>query len=196
MDNDLIRIRLATEEDAGQIRRIYEPYVAGTAVSFEYAVPTVDEMRERIRNTLKEYPYLVVVENGRIVGYTYASAFHSRQAYKHSVELSIYLEPGAQRRGLGRRLYDELAALLVRQNVFMVYACITYTDRSSDAHLSDRSIRFHESCGFRRIGSHPGCGYKFDSWYGIVWMEKLIADKPEHPEPFIPFPAIRGEGLQ
>lgn len=86
-----MKIRVATEEDAESIQRIYAPYVENTAVTFEYDVPSVDEFRRRIANTLKEYPYLVAVEQERMVGYAYASSFHARAAYKHTAEVSIYL---------------------------------------------------------------------------------------------------------
>ncbi len=84
-----MEIRIAAIDDAEAIREIYAPYVLNTAVSFEYEVPSVEEFRERIKNTLAVYPYLVAVENGAVVGYAYAGVFHARAAYKHCVELYI-----------------------------------------------------------------------------------------------------------
>jgi L-amino acid N-acyltransferase YncA len=76
-----ITIRPVTEADAEKLLSIYAPYVTDTFVTYEYTVPTVEEFRERIRNTLQAYPYFAAVENGRIIGYAYASAFHPRRAY-------------------------------------------------------------------------------------------------------------------
>ena len=74
-------IRIVTPEDAPALVEIYAPYVENTAITFEYLVPTVEEFAERIRNTLKRYPYLAAEENGQLLGYTYASAFKGRAAY-------------------------------------------------------------------------------------------------------------------
>ena len=179
-------IRMATPADAEAIYQIYVPYVRNTAISFEITVPTLDEFRERIRKTLSEYPYLVAEENGKIVGYAYASAFHGREAYRHTAETSLYVERSMRRRGVGRALYAELEKACVKQNIFVLYACVTTTDRADDRYLNDDSIRFHERVGYRLIGRHENCGYKFDRWYGIAWLEKQIAERPEHPEPFRP----------
>ena len=73
-------IRLASVDDAEEILAIYAPYVLDTAITFEYDVPEIGEFRSRIKTTLKNYPYLVAVEEGRIVGYAYAGAFRKRAA--------------------------------------------------------------------------------------------------------------------
>ena len=91
-----ITIRPVTEADAEKLLAIYAPYVTDTFVTYEYTVPTVEEFRERIRNTLQAYPYFAAVENGRIIGYAYASAFHPRRAYLWSAEATVYLERGVR----------------------------------------------------------------------------------------------------
>ena len=93
-----MNIRSASPDDAERLLEIYAPYVAETASSFEYDVPTVEEFRGRIENTLLKYPYLVADEDGRAVGYCYAGRFHSREAYLHSVEVSIYIDRNYRRR--------------------------------------------------------------------------------------------------
>ena len=84
-----IQIRSAAPADAPALLAIYAPYVTDTFVTYEYTVPTVEEFRERIRNTLQAYPYFAAVENGRIIGYAYASAFHPRRAYLWSAEATL-----------------------------------------------------------------------------------------------------------
>ena len=179
-------IRLAAPDDAEALLAIYAPYVRDTAVTFEYAVPSPAEFRNRIVSTLRNYPYLVYEENGRIAGYCYAGAFHTREAYKHTAETSVYVADGAHGRGIGRALYEKLEEMLIRQNVYTLYACVTCAERY-DGRLPDTSLRFHERMGYKRIGFHENCGYKFDSWYSVQWLEKRIAERPAHPEPFIPF---------
>ncbi len=185
-----IQIRPATADDAEEILAIYAPYVRNTAVTFEYDVPDIQSFRNRMEGILREYPYLVAAENGKILGYAYAASFHSRAAYKHTAEVSVYLNEECRRKGIGRQLYQELENRLTSQNVFALYACITSTDRGDDPFLTDGSIRFHKKMGYRTIGEHHLCGYKFDRWYSVFWMEKVIADRPEKPEPFIPYPEL------
>lgn len=181
-----MEIRIATAEDAKAIREIYAPYVLNTAVSFEYEVPSVDEFRKRIINTLAVYPYLVAVDNGVIVGYAYAGAFHARAAYSHCVELSIYVSQDHRGRGAGRSLYQKLEELLIRQNVYSVHACIAVPD-GEDEHLTDDSEKFHSKMGFETAGRHERCGYKLGKWYSIIWMDKVICTRPDNPPEFIPF---------
>lgn len=182
-----MRIRPASVDDAEEILAIYAPYVRNTAVTFEYDVPDIQSFRNRMDGILQEYPYLVAEENGKILGYAYAASFHSRAAYKHTAEISVYLKEACRHKGIGGQLYQELEKRLISQNVFVLYACITSTDRQDDPFLTDGSIRFHEKMGYRKIGEHHLCGYKFDRWYSVIWMEKAIADRPEKPEPFTPF---------
>ena len=84
-----ILIRVACEDDAEALLEIYAPYVRDTAVTFEYDAPSAAEFRDRIRNTLKKYPYLAAEKSGKIIGYAYAGGFHARAAYNWAVETSI-----------------------------------------------------------------------------------------------------------
>lgn len=182
-----MKIRVATAEDAKSIQRIYAPYVERTAVTFEYDVPCIDDFQQRIINTLKEYPYLVAIEQEKIIGYAYAGSFHSRAAYRHSAEVSIYINENWHKKGVGKQLYQELEKRLIQQNVFILYACIAATERDNDENLTDSSICFHKKMGYTIVGKHNLCGYKFDKWYSMIWMEKLIVDRTERPNAFIPF---------
>ena len=154
-------IRLASVDDAEEILAIYAPYVLDTAITFEYDVPEIGEFRSRIETTLKNYPYLVAVEEGRIVGYAYAGVFRKRAAYQHSAEMSIYIDQRYRQHGIGSSLYLELEKQLVRQNVFSLYAGVTTSDRPDDAYVTDGSICFHERMGYTKIGEYRLCGYKF-----------------------------------
>ena len=190
-----IRIRPAEERDIPAMLAVYAPYVEETAVSFEYAVPSPEEFRARLARVQGFYPWLVAEQEGRVLGYAYASRFHPRAAYDWSVEVSIYLGRQERGRGLGRQLYEALEAMLRAQNVLSAYACIAHTE-APDEYLDHASIRFHERMGYRLTGTFPNCGYKFGRWYGMVWMEKRLvpADAPEslHPAPVVAFSSMSG----
>ncbi len=189
MNEDHIRIRTASPEDAAELLAVYAPYVEKTAITFEYDVPSPAEFRERIERTLRRYPYLVAEENGAILGYAYLGPFVGRAAYDHSAEISIYLREDMRGQGLGRRLYALLEDIAKAQHILNLYACIGYP-RQEDAHLTKHSVLFHEHLGYTQAGSFRACGYKFGTWYDMVWMEKVLREHPAHPAPVIPFPEL------
>lgn len=95
-----LTFRVAKPNDAKEILNIYAYYVKNTAITFEYEVPSEEEFRQRIENTLKKYPYILAIENDQIVGYGYAGAFYGRAAYDWSCEMTIYLSQNAQKKEL------------------------------------------------------------------------------------------------
>ena len=181
MDN--FEIRIARPEDAEALLKIYRPYVERTAVSFECAVPSVEEFRGRIERTLEKYPYLLAEHDGEILGYAYAGAPWERAAYRWCAESSVYLAPEARGRGVGKALYQALEDILRRQGYRTRYALVT-TD-------NEASIGFHEAIGFVRRAFFPNCGYKLGTWHGVVWLEKQLAP-PDAPTSF-PEPWCREE---
>lgn len=175
MREEEVIIRAALEEDAQELLEIYAPYVLGTAITFEYEVPSLQEFAGRIRHTLKKFPYLVAVRDGSILGYAYVSPFKARPAYDWAVETSIYIRTDMRRRGIGKRLYEKLEDILKVQNILNMNACIGYP-AEEDAHLTKDSVIFHEHLGYRMVGEFRQCGYKFHTWYNMVWMEKHIGE--------------------
>jgi len=177
MENDYI-IRKASVIDAPAILAIYKPYILKTAITFEYTVPELLEFEDRIRNVLKKYPYIVAERTGTIVGYAYVGPFHNRAAYDWAVETSIYVDENLKHSGLGKRLYNALEDILKKQGILNVNACIAYPDSTSpkDKHLDKNSAEFHEHLGYRLVGEFHKCGYKFNRWYNMIWMEKFIGE--------------------
>ena len=171
-----MNIRTATPADAQALLAIYAPYVRETAVTFEAAdaVPSVEEFRTRIEETLRAYPWIVAECDGKVCGYAYAHRFRERAAYDWAAEPSIYVAPHAQGAGAGRALYTELERLLALQGVQTLIACITCTNRADDPYLTDASIHFHARMGYREAGRIERCGFKFGRWYDICWMQKHI----------------------
>ncbi len=180
------KIRIAKKEDASELLKIYAPYVEHTAVSFECAVPSIEDFEARIENTLKRYPYLVAELDGEIVGYTYAGAFKPRAAYDWSVETSIYVREDHKGSGIGKELYEALFEILAKQNIVNVNAAVAYV-QEEDEYLTHASYLFHEHVGFTSVANFKKCANKFGRWYDLVWLEKSIGKHRNDPEPIIPF---------
>ena len=194
INSEAIRLRIATIDDAKELLDIYAPYVTQTAISFEYDVPSLEEFRSRITDTLKKYPYLVAEKDGEILGYTYTHAFVGRAAYDWSVETTIYLKANSMKMGIGRMLYEALERISGAQNILNMNACIGYPD-TEDEHLTMNSVHFHEHMGYRMVGLFHNSGYKFGTWYHMVWMEKIIGQHTPSPLPMIPFPELDREKI-
>lgn len=169
----MITIRNATMQDAECILEIYDYYVKNTAISFEYDTPSLDEFRGRMEKTMQRYPYLVILKDEHIEGYAYAGAFVGRMAYNWSCETTIYLDHNAQKCGMGRILYEALEKALHDMGILNLYACIGYPEHE-DEYLTTNSADFHTHMGYVKVGEFHKCGYKFDRWYNMIWMEKMI----------------------
>lgn len=170
-------VRDAVDDDMAAIQAIYAHYVTRSAASFEEVPPTIEEMKGR-RDALtgRGFPFLVAVEDGEVLGYTYAGPFRHRSAYRYTVEDSIYVAPFVVRRGIGRTL---LAALIER--------CTALGYRQMIAVIGDSanqgSIGVHRSLGFGQEGVLRGVGLKFGRWVDVVIMHRTLGGADDRPLP-------------
>ena len=161
-----MEIRLATLDDARGIAAIYRPYVQGTVISFELEAPDAVEMAARMRKVLAVAPWLVAEECGEILAYAYAGRHRERAAYQWSVDTSVYVRPGQQRRGLARLLYTELFARLFVQGYYTAFAGISLPNAAS--------VGFHTRFGFEPVGVYRKAGFKFGRWHDVGWWQKPL----------------------
>ena len=175
-----MEIRLATSDDAGWIAGIYAPYVRDTVISFEMAPPSAEEMARRIETTLQTYPWLVAEENGEPLGYAYASQHRTRAAYRWSCDVSVYVAPSAQRKGVGMQLYVRLLDMLAGQGFRNAFAGIALPNASS--------VGLHERLGFTHLGTYRDVGYKLGAWHDVGWWQKCLSDAPGVPAEPMPLP--------
>ncbi len=168
-------MRLATEADAPAILEIYALIVRETVISFEYEVPSEEEMRGRIRSKLAHYPWLVMEREGMILGYAYAGRWRDRAAYDWTVETTVYVNPAARRGGVGRTLYGALFEALRQQGFVQAVAGVTLPN--------DPSVGLHEAVGFVPTGITHNAGYKFGGWHGVAFFEMSLQPAPDIPSP-------------
>jgi L-amino acid N-acyltransferase YncA len=159
-------IRLADESDAAGILAIYGPIVRDTAISFELLPPSVEEMRERIRARLEGFPWIVCASGAEIWGYAYADCLRTRPAYRWTAEVTIYVHPERQRRGVARALYTSLLAALRLQGFRSAFGGIALPNPGS--------VALHEAMGFRPSGVFPAVGFKLGGWHDVgFWHLEL-----------------------
>jgi phosphinothricin acetyltransferase len=161
-------IRPSHEQDLAAITRIYAHHVLHGTGTFETTPPSETDMSTRRADVLaKGLPWLVIEDNGAVLGFAYGNWFKPRPAYRFSVEDSIYMAPEAAGKGLGRALLAELMAALERAGVRRVMAVIGDSANAG-------SIGVHQALGFQVAGTIPSCGWKFDRWLDIVLMQRSL----------------------
>lgn len=173
-----MKLRPATVDDAAAIAAIYAPVVERTTISFEEIAPSAAQMRERIGEIARRFPWYVA-DDGGVSGYAYGSAHRSRAAYRWSVDVSVYVAEDARGRGIGRLLYAKLLAELQSLGYRNAFAGIALPN--------DASIALHRSFGFELVGIYRNVGFKFGAWHDVAWWQLKLqngAGIPEEPRPF------------
>jgi phosphinothricin acetyltransferase len=173
-----VAVRDATEGDMAAIQAIYAREVLHGLASFEEAPPSTAEMLTRRANALAlGLPYLAAELDGQVVGYSYATAYRPRPAYRYTVEDSVYVAEAMQGRGIGRAL---LSALIVRCEAGAWRQMVAVIGNSGNA----GSIALHRQLGFRLVGTFEAVGFKLGGWVDTVLMQRALGrggeTLPEH----------------
>jgi phosphinothricin acetyltransferase len=168
-------IRRPEQADLPVLLDIYNHYVIHTPVTFDIEPRTLAQRQEWF-DTFKHtgrYQCFVAEKSGSPVGWASSHRFHERAAYDTSVSVSVYLGPGHQRKGLGRRLYMALFDALEREDVHRIYGSITLPNPGS--------VGLHEAMGFVRIGVQSEVGRKFGKFWDIELYERVFQPSSTRP---------------
>ena len=163
-------VRPAAPQDLPAIHAIYAHHVLHGLASFEEVPPPLQEMRRRFEEvTGSGLPYLTAEEGGEVLGYGYCSLYRTRSAYRYTLEDSIYVKEGSQRKGIGKAV---LAQLIERCTALKYRQIIAVIGDSANA----GSIAVHASLGFVRAGNLRSTGYKFGRWVDSVLMQLPLGE--------------------
>ena len=182
----MLTLRFATPQDASALLEIYAQYIP-TSITFEYVLPTREEFAARIEAFSADYPYLVLENGGRAVGYAYAHRAFERSAYGWCAELSVYLDRAYCGRGLGTGLYRALMAILALQGVKTVYGVVSSPNAASEA--------LHRGLGFRTVGVFRAAGFKAGAWHDVTWFEKELSPHEGAAAPVTPLPQLPAQAV-
>ncbi|WP_424930400.1 N-acetyltransferase family protein [Amaricoccus tamworthensis] len=166
--SDRCIVRPSEPGDVPKIQTIYATHVLTGLATFEEVPPSVREMSARRQKTLDlKLPYLVATVNGEVVGYCYAGPYHTRHAYRFTLEDSIYLDPAIKGRGVGSALLKELIRETTELGYRQMIAVIGDTDNES-------SIGLHRKFDFQHVGVLDRVGFKFGRWVNVVLMQLAL----------------------
>ncbi len=162
-----VLIREVVGQDSAAIAQIYNHYVLNTIATFEEQAVVAEQMVQRIDAiTAQSLPWLVVEFEGKLAGYCYACAWKARSAYRHAVEIAVYIETGHTASGLGARLYQALFAALRKQQVHSVVAGI--------AQPNPGCVALHEKFGLRKVAHFSEIGFKFGQWIDVAYWQRTL----------------------
>jgi L-amino acid N-acyltransferase YncA len=157
--------RNANVGDASTISQIYNYYVDHTIITFEEQRVSSEDIAQRIERVLaNELPWLIAELDGRVIGYAYAAPWRERSAYRHSVEVSVYLDQSIRLRGVGSLLYQALFDALQDSNVHVALAGIALPN--------DRSIALHEKFKMEKVAHLKEVGLKFNQWIDVGYWQR------------------------
>ncbi|MFF5183986.1 GNAT family N-acetyltransferase [Streptomyces sp. NPDC000345] len=163
-----VQVRPGVEGDLKALTDLYNHYVRETSITFDTAVFTPEERRPWLLSHPEDGPYRLKVavdaDSQEILGYATSSPYRPKPAYSTSVEVTVYVAPGAGRRGVGTLLYKALFEALAGEDLHRAYAGI--------AQPNEASTRLHERFGFRYVGTYREVGRKFGRYWDVAWYEK------------------------
>ena len=160
-------VRAVAPGDAATMAAIYNHYVRETVVTFEEDEVSAGEMGRRAEEVHRTgHPWLVAERAGVVIGYTYASPWKTRTAYRFSVESTVYLAPGTMGHGAGTALYSALLDALTARGFHAVLGGIALPNGAS--------VALHEKLGFRKVGHLEQVGFKLGRWVDVGYWERVL----------------------
>jgi L-amino acid N-acyltransferase YncA len=159
-------VRTCRAGDAAAISDIYNYFVRETVITFEETPVTTDDVAQRITVIGARYPWLVVEQDGAVVGWAYAGEWKARSAYRFSVETSVYVGVGHHGRGIGTALYEALLTELRARKLHSAVGIVALPNPAS--------IALHEKLGFKKIGHFAEVGWKFGRWVDVGYWQLIL----------------------
>ena len=166
VNHERLRIRAASPADADAIATIYNWYIENSSCTFEEQPLRSAEMAERIGDASATGPWVVLEQDGSLLGYACASIWKARAAYGRSREVTVYLHRDATGRGHGKRLYRHLIDEIRKKPIHSLIASIALPNTGS--------VALHESLGFVKVGQFAEVGHKFGKFVDVGYWQLLL----------------------
>jgi phosphinothricin acetyltransferase len=162
-----IKIRDYQIQDCKAIIEIINDAILNSTALYDYNIRTLNTQEAIFEEKLqKGFPVIVAESNNEVVGFGYYSEFRFREAYKFTVEHSVYANKNAIGKGIGKLLLNELIERAKKQNLHTMIGVIDSENTNS--------IDFHKKFGFEEVGFIKESGFKFDRWLHSVIVQKIL----------------------
>ncbi|NDP28773.1 MAG: N-acetyltransferase [Flavobacterium sp.] len=162
-----IKIRPYQTEDTQAILDILNYNILHSTALYDYNIRSFEQQKNILEEKIsKNFPVIVAELNGNVVGFGMYSEFRFREAYKFTVEHSVYVNQELNGKGIGKLLLQNLIELARKQKLHTMIAVIDSENQSS--------VEFHEKFGFKTVGIIKESGFKFDRWLNSVFMQLIL----------------------
>ncbi len=162
-----IKIRDYQKQDCPAVLAIINDAILNSTALYDYNVRTLATQEAIFEEKLqKGFPIIVAEMNNEVVGFGYYSEFRFREAYKFTVEHSVYANKNSIGKGIGKLLLTELIERAKQQNLHTMIGVIDSENTNS--------IDFHKRFGFEEVGFIKDSGFKFDRWLHSVFVQKML----------------------
>jgi phosphinothricin acetyltransferase len=164
---EVLNIRPAAEADLVGILSIYNEIIANTTAVFHYDLQTMESRKSWFDQKNKEgYPVFVAEEHGEILGFSSFGPFRNWQAYRFTVENSVYVRSDCRGRGIGKQLLKATIDAARGMGMHTIIAGIELKNQAS--------IRMHKQFGFREAALLKEVGFKFEQWLDLVFLQLFL----------------------
>lgn len=154
-------------KDTQAILDIINYNIINSTALYDYNIRTFEQQKSILDDKLsKDFPVIIAEIDSEVVGFGMYSEFRFREAYKFTVEHSVYVNQNFHGKGIGKILLQELIRLAKEQKLHTMIAVIDEENQSS--------IEFHEKFGFKIVGVIKESGFKFDRWLHSVFMQLIL----------------------
>jgi phosphinothricin acetyltransferase len=162
-----IKIRPYQIADCQAIVDIINYNILHSTALYDYHPRTLAQQETIFQEKIdKEFPVIVAEANGKVIGFGYYSEFRFREAYKFTVEHSVYAHPNHIGKGIGKLILENLIDLAKAQNLHTMIGVIDSENQGS--------IDFHKKFGFEIAGTIKDSGFKFERWLHSVFVQKML----------------------
>lgn len=162
-----IKIRSYQIDDTLKILEIINYNILNSSALYDYEPRSLEMQISIFEDKLKKgFPIIVATADDIVVGFGYYSEFRFREAYKYTVEHSVYAQHDFVGKGIGKLLMTKLISLAKKQKLHTMIGVIDAENTSS--------IAFHEKFGFEVVGVIKDSGFKFDRWLHSVFVQLIL----------------------
>lgn len=160
-------LREAEEKDLERIVEIYNESVRSSTATFDLSEESIESRRQWFKEHQSSgLPVFVIEKDSSVIGWCSLSYYHSRCAFRQTVEPSIYLDASYRQQGYGKQLMNRLMTAAAEKGYHAIVALVCSDNQAS--------IKLAKIFGFEIVGRLKEVGYKFDKWLDVSILEKVL----------------------
>ena len=163
-----MEIRTGKLADVSSITDIFNFYIEHSNARFEESPLPLDNRLEWFSQFKPDsrHQIYVAIDNGKLIGFACSQPYRAMAAFDETVEVTVYLAPFIQGKGVGSKLYEKLFGAIQAHGVHRVLSGVALPNEAS--------IALHKRFGFREVGVFNEYAKKNGEYISSMWLEKIF----------------------